>query len=82
MAEPNSFPSEINADNSEVTPSADNRLYITSILKAESLSIDGTSIGSPGPLELYSPIICDSFTPNSAGHIAYFQTGPIGAALL
>ena len=82
MAEHDSFPSEIDADNSEVKPSADNRLYITSILKAEALSVDGTSIGSPGPMELYSPIICDSFTPNSAGHIAYFQTGPIGAGFL
>tara|TARA_B100001939_G_scaffold221119_1_gene190292 strand:+ start:212 stop:460 length:249 start_codon:yes stop_codon:yes gene_type:complete len=82
MAEHDSFPSEINADNSEVKPSADNRLYITSVLKAEPLSIDGSAVGSLGPLELYSPIICDSFVPNSAGHIAYFQQGPIGGEYL
>tara|TARA_B100000085_G_C18401479_1_gene454781 strand:- start:38 stop:286 length:249 start_codon:yes stop_codon:yes gene_type:complete len=82
MAEHDSFPSEINADNSEVKPNADNRLYITSILKAEDLSIDGTDFGGLGPLELFSPIICDTFVPNSAGHVAYFQQGPIGGEFL
>ena len=82
MADHDSIPSDLNPDNSEVTPTNNQRLYITSILKGENLSIDDTSIGAVGPLELYSPIACDSFLPNSAGHVAYFQQGPIGGEFL
>jgi len=74
--------SQTNADTSEVSPSSGNRLYITSILKAENLIIDGTNFGPIGPIELFSPIVCDSFTPNSARHVSYFQQGPIGLEYL
>ena len=73
MSEPHSIPSKINVDTNAVTTSDSARkLYITSILYSGQMEIDGTTIYNPGPTNLSSPILCDTFTAAGAGQIAYY----------
>lgn len=78
MALPQSIPSLLSPDGTAITaPVAENNqrqkfIYITAILISDTLEIDGVSLTSPGPVSLSSPIKCRSFTPNSAGQVAYY----------
>ena len=67
------FPSKLNFNDSPVIASAGNRLYITALLKGESLIVDNSSIGVVGPVSFCSPISCSSFNPTSIGQVAYYE---------
>ena len=77
MATPKEIPSKVNSSTAKVEASAGNSLYIVGCLKANDLTvvIKGVSIncGSVGPVAFASPIECDSFTPTSAGQVAYYE---------
>jgi len=67
-------PSKLNLNDSPVAASSGKRLYITALLKGESLTIDNSSIGSVGPVSFCSPISCSSFNPTSIGQVAYYES--------
>ena len=67
------IPSKLNTSGDTVSASGGRRIYITSILKSGTLSVDGGSIGTVGPLNLSSPICCLSFDPATAGQVAYYE---------
>ena len=74
MASPKTIPSKISTGTSAITPSTGNsKLYITAILKSGNVIIDGVTASSVGPCAFPSPVICDTFTPASAGQVAYFE---------
>jgi hypothetical protein len=73
MATPKSIPSKINTTTAQVVADARNRLYITAILAAANLEIDGNTANGLGPIQLSSPIVCDSFNPSQAAQIAYYE---------
>ena len=77
MATPKEIPSKVNSAASQVSATTPNQLYITSLLSASTLSviIDGDTIncGSPGPVALPSPLVCDSFSPGAVGQVAYYE---------
>ena len=82
MIDPDTNLSRPNLDSSKVSADTDSRVYITAILKVADLDIDDgggeVTYSNMGPVELFSPIVCESFTPDSAGHVSYFQQGPVG----
>jgi hypothetical protein len=73
MATPKSIPCKFNTAASQVSASSGKKIYITGLLKSGGLTIDGVSIGTVGPVNLSSPICCDTFTPTAAGQVAYFE---------
>jgi hypothetical protein len=77
MATPKDIPSTVNSAASQVSAAFQKQLYITAMLQSSTLTvtITGAAIdcGSPGPVALPSPIVCDSFTPGAIGQIAYYE---------
>ena len=74
MSSPKSIPSKLNVDSSAVTCLEQNEhLYITAVLFKADIEIDGTAITDVGPVTFPSPIQCLTFTPSSAGQVAYFE---------
>ena len=80
MASPKSIPSQLSGPAGEFVieqedPTSINKqehFYITALLQSSALSIDGISIGSPGPVTLSSPIKCRTFTTGADAQVAYF----------
>ena len=78
MASPKSIPTQVSstAGLHEIDISASTvkqkYFYITALLVADTLSIDGVAIGSPGPLSLSSPLKCRTFTTGANYQVAYF----------
>ena len=73
MATPHTIPSIIVPNGSAITAANGNKLYITAILIAGDVEIDGVTATGAGPIALPSPIICNSFTPAAGGQVAYFE---------
>ena len=73
MASPKTIPSKLVTDGTAVNASSKKKLYITAILIAGDVTVDGVTASSAGPVALPSPIICDSFTPAEAGQVAYYE---------
>ena len=76
MPSPHTIPSKIETTGSEVTADSGKMLYITAILKAGDITIGSQAVTIPSDNiigSLGSPIICDAFTPDSAGQIAYYE---------
>lgn len=74
MSDPKSIPSKLNVDASPVVCLAQNEhIYITAVLFKGDIEIDGRVIVGVGPVTFPSPIQCETFTPSSAGQIAYFE---------
>jgi len=74
MASPKTIPSKISSGTSAISPSSGSKkLYITALLKSGTVIIDGVTASSVGPCAFPSPVICDTFTPDSTGQVAYFE---------
>jgi hypothetical protein len=75
MASPKTIPSKISGAAIKHEPSdATSKLFITALLKAGVLTIDGVgTISSLGPVNLSSPIICSSFTTTAAAQVTYYE---------
>lgn len=73
MATPKSIPCKLNSAASKVSAASGEKIYITGLLKSGALTVDGVSVGTVGPVNLSSPICCDSFTPTAVGQVAYFE---------
>jgi len=48
-------------------------LYITALLSANDITIDGLDCTNIGPIGFSSPIQCTSFTPVAVGQVAYYE---------
>ena len=73
MSSPKSIPSQVSVGTDKITAAAGNKLYITAILASDDLDIDGLAVNGLGPVNITSPIACTSFTPNTAGQVAYYE---------
>ena len=81
MSLPQSIPSKVTTDTSEIKAPAltvptqkQEYLYITAILIAGVPQIDGVALGAAGgPVSFSSPIQCKAFKPDKARQIAYYQ---------
>ena len=54
-------------------PRGPSYLYITALLQAADVEIDGLTCSSVGPVGFSSPIQCTTFTPVNAGQVAYYE---------
>ena len=88
MATIHSIPSQLNTDatapvtaaaaaagswESGELPRRASYLYITALLSANTVTIDGLVCSAVGPLGFSSPIQCTTFTPSAAGQVAYYE---------
>ena len=73
MATSHTIPSKLVTDGSAVTASSKKKLYITAILIAGDVIVDGVTSSAAGPVALPSPLICDTFTAAAAGQVAYYE---------
>lgn len=81
MATPKEIPARVNCSLTVTASAGDpflGRLYITSILKSGNVTIDGVVSTVGGPVELFSPIVCTTFTASSLGQVSYYG-GPAGS---
>lgn len=88
MATIHSIPSQLNTDSTDpvtATPAATaswesgelprrpSYLYITALLSANTITIDGIECTTVGPVGFSSPIQCTTFTPSAIGQVAYYE---------
>jgi hypothetical protein len=67
------IPSILNSTTS-TTAETGRYLYITSILKSTSLSIDSSTASNVGPITFSSPIRCRTFSSTGSSEVAYYQS--------
>lgn len=73
MATTHTTPSTISLAATTYTPTQPRgKIYITALLVAGDLVIDGVSVTAVGPLNLSSPIACDTFTTTLPEQVAYY----------
>ncbi len=74
MASPKSIPSKTSTTIARYTSTQPRgKLYITALLLVGDITIDGVTITGGGPLNLSSPMICDSFITTVAEQVAYYE---------
>lgn len=75
MSTSKTIPSQINTTGTVTASnlhSKESFIYITAFLKSiSSITVDGVSLSTVGPVNFSSPILCKSFTC-AAGEVAYY----------